>query len=678
MKTTYQHWQLQQDQDRILWLTINRQDASVNSLNREVFDELSAILTVISQDKALAGVVILSGKAKGFIAGADIKQFTEIKTKQEAFTLIRQAQTILDQLAALPVPTVAMIRGFCLGGGLELALACRYRVADDGAATILGLPEVNLGLHPGWGGTVRLPRLIGAPQAMAMMLSGKPVSAVKAARSGLVDAAVPERELEKAARYYILQHPPAHQPKGFDAWSNTAIVRPWLGKIFRNKLAKKVNPAHYPAPFAIIRNWLRDGAAGEKAFINEAHSIAELMVGDTSRQLVRVFFLQDQLKAQAKNIRFKPQHVHVIGAGTMGGDIAAWCAYKGFKVTLQDKTSQQIAPAIQRAYQLFIKKFEQPRLAQAALDRLQPDTQGEGVKHADVVIEAVFEDLAVKQQIFDDLWPKLKPSAILATNTSSILLQDIAQTLANPKQLIGLHYFNPVAKMPLVEVVTTEFTPVEQMQKAASFINQLGHFPLPVSSTPGFLVNRILMPYLLEAMILFEEGVSITAIDQAAKDFGMPMGPILLADKVGLDICLSVANNLAEPFGLTVPPLLATRVQQGHLGAKSGKGFYRYTKQGEPTAASGSGSSKIKPAEITDRLILRLCNEAVACWAEKVVTSADFVDAGMIFGAGFAPFRGGPMEYIRSQGAKNLQEKLQKLAQQYGDRFKPHSGWSAL
>lgn len=673
-ESLYQHWRLNTDSDRILWLTLDRQGASVNSLNREVFAELAAILTGIEQDLP-AGVIILSGKAKGFIAGADIKQFTVIKTADEAFDLIRQAQIILDRLSQLPIPTVALIRGFCLGGGLELALACRYRIAEDSVATQLGLPEVKLGLHPGWGGTVRLPRLIGAPAAMNMMLTGKAISAAAAARSGVVDIAVPERHLEEAARDYILKQPRPHQPRGLAKWSNAHWVRPWLGRVFQQKLAQKVQKEHYPAPFAIIRNWIRDGAEGEKAMVNEARSIAELMMGDTSRELVRAFFLQDQLKAFAKNSRYKPEHIHVIGAGTMGGDIAAWCAYKGFTVTLQDQTPEKIAPAIGRAQRLFVKKYDQPRLVQAALDRLQPDPEGLGVSRADVVIEAVFEDLAVKQAVFKQVEPLLKPQALLATNTSSILLQEIATALTHSQRLIGLHFFNPVAKMLLIEVVCLKSGDDELLSKAAGFVNQLGHLPLPVVSQPGFLINRILMPYLLEAVILHEEGVPVAAIDQAAKNFGMPMGPIELADRVGIDICLSVANHLAPYYGFKIPAKLAAMVNEQHLGVKTGRGFYRYDRQGLPIVHK---AASFPAPDLTDRLILRLCNEAVACWAEKIVASADLLDAGMIYGIGFAPFRGGPIEYIRKTGAQILQEKLLLFSRQYGERFNPHPGWADI
>lgn len=661
----YQHWRLTTDLQRIVWLTLDRKGASVNSLNREIFTELDAILASVEKEPP-SGMVIVSGKSRGFIAGADITQFTEIKTAEQAFDLIRQAQVVLTRLSKLSFPTVAMIRGFCLGGGLELALACRYRIAQNEPATQLGLPEVKLGLHPGFGGTVRLVKLIGAPLAMKVMLTGKPLSAEEAARMGVADCAVPERHLETAARDYVLKPPPPHRPRGLAKWSNADWVRPWLGRYFQRQLTKKVNEAHYPAPFAIIRNWIRDGGRGEKAMIHEAHSIADLMVGPNSRELVRAFFLQDQLKAFAKNVKFKPEYIHVVGAGAMGGDIAACCAHKGFTVTLQDQSPEKIAPAIGRAGKW---------LSRAAMDRLLPDTAGAGVARADVVIEAVFEDLSVKQGVFKNLEPKLKPGALLATNTSSIQLQEIAQVLANPQRLLGLHFFNPVAKMLLVEIVCPEQGGEELIAKAAAFVNQLGHYPLPVLSKPGFLVNRILMPYLLEAVTLHEEGVPIAAIDQAAKEFGMPMGPIELADKVGLDICLLVAEQLAPHYGFTVPEKLRRMVAEKHLGVKTGRGFYHYNREGHPIVHK---AASFPAPDLTDRLILRLCNEAVACWGEKIVANSDLLDAGMIYGVGFAPFRGGPMQYIRQTGAQVLEQQLLTFQQRYGQRFAPSSYWSQL
>ncbi len=680
MSQTYQHWRLETDLDRILWLTLDRANSPVNSLSKAVFDEFEKILTDIKADLPL-GVVIVSGKKKGFIAGADVTQFTELKTQEQAFEVIRQAQLVLDQLEALPIPTLALINGFCLGGGTELALACRYRIACDVPETKIGLPEVKLGIHPGWGGTVRLPLLVGAPSAMQVMLTGNPLSARAAKRMGVVDEALPLRELKRAAVSYMKNPPAKHQPNFLARLSNSALVRPWLGKMFYHQLTKnKVLEAHYPAPFAIIRNWIQDGAQGADAMINEAKSISRLMVGETARNLLRVFFLQNTLKELGKGSQRAIDRVHVVGAGTMGGDIAAFCAYKGLHVTLQDQSAEKIAPAILRASRLFQKKLKQPRLVEAALDRLLPDQQGSGVAQADLIIEAIFENVEVKQKLFQSMESKIKTGAILATNTSSIPLEEIASAL-NHQDLVGIHFFNPVSKMPLVEVVHAENTPASVVQAAAAFVTKIGRFPVVVKSKPGFLVNRVLMPYLMEAMHLLQEGVPMKVIDQAALKFGMPMGPITLADTVGLEVCLSVAEKLTLAYGGQVPSALRDMVSQGQLGVKSGQGFYRYVngKKVESTATSGnSNNTLINEAEIIDRLILCMVNEAVACLHEKIADSADLIDAGMIFGTGFAPFRGGPLHYARTRGVTEIVARLLQFTEQFGERFTPKEGFDQL
>ncbi len=670
----YKHWRTETDKDDILWVFIDREGAAVNSLNREVFDEFEQVISDILEQNP-SSVILASGKKRGFIAGADISQFSSLTNTDEAFELIRHSQLVLDKLEALPMPTVAMISGFCLGGGCEVALACTYRVAEDIPSTRIGLPETNLGIQPGWGGTVRLPKLIGATEAMKIILPGRAVDARKAAKLGMVDAAVPTRELKRAARYYALKKPAKHRPKGMAAISNAPWVRPLLGKLMLKNLSKKAREDHYPAPFAVLRNWIKEGVS-DNAYLTEVKSIAKLLVTNTSRNLVRVFFLQNRLKALAKASKFKPQHVHVIGSGTMGGDIAAWCAYKGFYVTLQDQSAERIAPAIKRAYGLYKKKLKKPRLIQAVMDRLQPDVDGYGIQKADVVIEAIFENLKVKQELLQKIEPQLKPGAILASNTSSIPLDEMGTVLKKPERLVGIHFFNPVAKMQLVEVVHGKNTSVDVVNQALTFVGKISRLPLPVTATPGFLVNRVLMPYLLEAMAIYEEGVSASAIDKAALDFGMPMGPIALADTVGLDICLSVAKILTKYFGGDVPKQLEEMVNEGNLGVKSGSGFYQY-KNGKKIKSKESGGKEASK-DLADRMILRMLNESATCWAEKVVDDTDLLDVGMIFGTGFAPFRGGPIHYAKERGIQDVVDTLTALESKYGERFKPSTAWAAL
>jgi len=673
---SYQNWQQHIDDNHVLWLTIDRDGSAVNSLNRAVIEELDDILDHL--DPSVVGIVIRSGKSTGFIAGADIEQFVALKNEEEAFDLVRQAQHVFDKLADLKISTVAMIDGFCLGGGLELALACKHRVVDDGPKTQLGAPEVKLGLHPGFGGTVRLPQLIGVLPAMKMNLAGNPLSGKAAAKVGLADVAVPKRELERAALYYASHKIAKHKPSLFEDFLTYSSIRPLVAKRLYKQLEQKISRAHYPAPYAIVDNWLSDGATGKDAMIDEAKSIAKLLVGSTSRNLVRVFFLQTRMKALGKGVRFPVKHVHVIGAGTMGGDIAAWCALRGLTVTLQDRLPELIVPAIKRAHDLFVKKLKLPRLVQAAMDRLIADPQGAGVKKADVVIEAVTENLAVKQAIYHAVEPQLKPGAILATNTSSLPLDQLSQVLNKPERLIGIHFFNPVAKMQLVEIVHNESTDPEVVGKAISFVRGIDRLPLPVKSQPGFLVNRVLMPYLMEAMAMLDEGISAATIDKAAVDFGMPMGPIELADTVGLDVLLAIADILMPYYGGTVSERLRQLVASKKLGRKTEEGFYQYNKgKPVPPPVTIDVSAEQKNL-ITDRLILSMVNEAVACLREKIVEDADLLDAGMIFGTGFAPFRGGPIHYAESLGIDHVVSKLHELEGKFGARFKPDQGWEQL
>lgn len=667
--SNYKHWEIQKDDECIIWLGINRQNAAVNTINDEVLDELNSLLQEISQISEAQGLIIYSAKPKGFIAGADIHAFTEFKDPIEAVTFLRKGQTVFSRLEGLSIPTVAMINGFCMGGGLELALACDYRIAVDDKDTRLGLPEVLLGIHPGWGGTVRLPRLIGGFDALSkVILPGTPLAAVKAKQLGIVDDVVPLRQLKRAAVCFIKNKPIKHKPRIRQALTNFSWMRSVLALLLRYGVAKRVRKKHYPAPYAVIDLWHKEGGVGERAYLKEADSVEQLVAhGETSANLIRAFLLRERMKGFAKDHDFKVQCVHVIGAGVMGGDIAAWCALRGLHVSLQDKSYEQIAPAIGRAHSLYKKKLKQPRLVQAAMDRLVADPEGQGVARADVIIEAVFENLEVKQVIMKHVEAKAKSGAIIATNTSSIPLDEISKVMVDPSRLVGIHFFNPVAKMELIEIVSSAKTAKAVSQRACSFVGQIGRLPLPVKSSPGFLINRVLMPYLMECVQLLDEGYNGEEIDKAAKAFGMMMGPVELADTVGLDVCLAVAENLTTHFRGSVPDRLRQMVEEGKLGRKTGQGFYRY-KNGKPI------KQKIKDNkpdnDIADRLILRMVNEAAACLREKVVADSDLLDGGMIFATGFAPFRGGPMNYAKHFSHNKLNELFNKLERQYGDRFK--------
>ena len=443
----------------------------------------------------------------------------------------------------------------------------------------------------------------------------------------------------------------------------------------KKQVAKKASRQHYPAPYAILDVWCQHYGNNRRMMEEEANSVARLIQGDTVRNLIRVFFLQTRLKGLGDKKSFQPRHIHVIGAGVMGGDIAAWCALRGFTVTLQDREPKFLSNAIARANKLFSRRIRIPHERNAALDRLIPDCHGYGVEKADVVIEAIFEDLKAKHEIYRDIEPRMKADAVLATNTSSIPLEDLATVLKQPERLVGIHFFNPVAMMPLVEIVKTSQSSDQIIDQAIAFTLHIGKLPLPVKSSPGFLVNRILMPYLVEAIFLYDEGTAPEAIDKAATDFGMPMGPVELADAVGLDICHSVAENLSNAFSIKVPDGLDKFVKANKLGKKTGSGFYQY-KKGK--ALKNNDADMGDQKMIQNRLLFRLLNEAAACLDEKIVEEIDLLDAGIVFGTGFAPFRGGPLNYSRQYGVDSITDEMKALGEKYGERFNPVDGWKLV
>ena len=664
------NWSLQIDADRIAWLTCDMAQSSANVLSGDMVRELSAKLTEIAAQRP-HGLVVQSAKPSGFIAGADIKEFVKIRTPEEGYELVRAGQSVMQQLADLPCPSVAAIRGFALGGGLELALACTYRVGADDAALSLGLPEVMLGIHPGFGGTVRGVQLIGVRAALELMLKGRPFRAGRALSAGLLDELVPPAELSARAKAILLRRPARQKPPLIDRLMNLGAVRPLIADRMRATLRHSARRDHYPAPYAIVDLWQRHGARGAGAYEAEARSISELMCSPSSRNLVRVFFLQDRLKGLGGESKAEFKHLHVIGAGVMGGDIAAWSAYRGMTVTLQDRSEELVRPALERAKTLFEKRLKDPAAAAAATARLRMDIQGDGVAEADVVLEAIFENIEAKQSLYAALEPKLKASAILATNTSSIRIETLSQNLSDPARLVGIHFFNPVAQLQLVEIVQGAATRGQVVKDALRFARKLDKLPLPCKSAPGFVVNRILTPYVNEALFALENGVRPELIDRAATDFGMPMGPIELTDVVGLDISLNVGRVLSEAFNREIPPILIKLVDEKKLGRKSGQGFYRW-QDGKPQKSDAR--DLVIPADLQDRLILPLLNEAVACLREGTVADADLLDAGAVFATGFAPFRGGPLQYAKDRGIDNVVRRLHELAGLYGERFRPDSG----
>ena len=671
----FRHWRSERDAEGIVTLTLDRADRAVNALNRAVLDELQEIVERLSFEPP-RGVVIHSAKPAGFAVGADLDEFAEFEKAGTVLDQIENGQRIYQQLARLKCPTVLAIHGHCMGGGTEMALACRYRVAARDPSTKIGLPEIKLGLHPGWGGTARLPRLIGAPHALEFMLTGRNASAENAKAIGIVDAlAAPELLVESAKD--IIRHP-RRRPiaQRFIAWAtNIWPARQILAPIVRKQTAAKARPDQYPAPFALIELWRRGGSNIRQRLKLEARSMAKLADTPTCRHLIRVFFLQERLKGLGGSVDSGIRRVHVVGAGVMGGDIAAWCALRGFDVTLQDREMKYVAPALERARELFTKRLKTPDRIDPAVGRLKADVEGSGIATADLAIEAIFENLEAKQDLYRKTEPAMKADALLATNTSSIPLDELRTAVRKPARFLGLHYFNPVALMPLVEIVRHDQLDPANEKRALAFCKAIDKLPVPVKGTPGFLVNRILMPYLLEAMRIYQEGVPGPVIDKAAKKFGMPMGPIELADTVGLDVAASVGKELGPFLGLEIPNALDDLAKSGKRGRKDGQGLYTW-ENGKPKKPEVD-PRYVAPADLEDRLILPMLNEAVACLNDRVVDDADLLDAGVIFGTGFAPFRGGPIQYIRETGPDALVAKLTALAQQHGDRFKPRPGWDA-
>ncbi|MCW8807366.1 MAG: 3-hydroxyacyl-CoA dehydrogenase NAD-binding domain-containing protein, partial [Rhodanobacter sp.] len=581
----FNHWGTSEQDDGIVVLTLDRAHSSVNAISRAVLDELEQIVERLAIEKP-NGVILHSAKPSGFAVGADIKAFVEYARHDTVLENIEHGQRVYESLARLACPTVAAIHGTCMGGGTELILACHQRIAVDDDRTRIALPEVMLGIHPGWGGTARLPRLVGATDALPLMLTGRSLSARRALALGVVDKLAGADELLAQARM-MLRHPhPRPFARRARAWAtNTWLARQILAPMMLRQTAAKVRKEHYPAPFAMIEVWKRGSSDIRQRLKLEARSVARLAQTPTAWNLIRIFFLQERLKAQAGGTDPGIRHVHVVGAGVMGGDIAAWSALKGFEVTLQDREMKFIQPALDRARQLYEKKLKTPeKVAEAGL-RLRADVEGNGVASADLVIEAIYEDAEAKRELYARIEPQFQADEILASNTSSIPLNTLRSELKAPQRFLGLHFFNPVAQMPLIEVVRHDRLDPLVERRALAFCKAIGKLPVAVKGTPGFLVNRILMPYLLEALRLYSEGVPGPVLDREARKFGMPMGPIELADTVGLDVCASVGRELAPFLGLELPPGLNTTFEPGRRGKKDGQGLYLW-RDGKPQKPS--------------------------------------------------------------------------------------------
>lgn len=644
----FAHWQIERDAEDIVWLALDRQGETTNSLSEAVIRELGDIVSELEANTP-AGLVVSSAKEGSFILGADIREFDNFDNASDVTEKIKQGHDVFARLENLPCHKVASVHGFCLGGGLELALCCDYIIALNVPETRFGLPEVKLGIFPGLGGTTRLTERVGGLAGMQLMLTGRMLRAGAARGMGVIDELVDEfSSLKWSARRAILKKR-RRRPLSIAAnLTNRLPFRTALAAVLKKKTAEKANPDHYPAPFRMISLWNKHRDNRRRMFDGEAREVGELMVSDTAKNLRRIFFLTERMKGLGKASDFKVRRVHVVGAGVMGGDIAAWCVLQGMEVTLQDREMKYIEPALKRAKSLFKKRLKKKPAVLAAQGRLIADVDGDGVPLADVIIEAIYEDADAKRALYAAIEPRMAEHAVLATNTSALPLEELSKNLEQPSRLIGLHFFNPVAKMPLVEVVHGQGTDDAMITRGCSFASQINRFPLPTKSAPGFLVNRVLAPYLMEAFTLMLEGIEKDTIDAAAIRFGMPMGPIELADVVGLDVCMKVAETLATGDVEAQRHLLQQKLDDKTLGKKTGRGFYIWSK-GKPDRRSIDMNSPYGD-QMAERLMKPFLAECQAASAEGIVEDDDLLDAGIIFGTGFAPFRGGPMQYLRDRG----------------------------
>ncbi len=683
-------------EDGIGWLVLDLPGEPVNKITRAVRHELDEALDRLVADKEIRAVVLISGKPDSFIAGADIDEFVALKSREEAYELVRSGQALVNRLERLGKPIVAAINGACLGGGLEAALACTYRIASDDPKTRIGLPEVQLGIIPAAGGCQRLPRLIGVRAALDVILAGKQLAARRAYRVGIVDELVPRAILEevalKAAKRLAGGWKPKRHRRGA---ADLALDRNPLGRrvvygTAKNQLLKKTR-GHYPAPEAAlsaVQHGMKHGI--ESGLDMEAAFFAELAVDDVSRRLVQIFFATAALKKDPGVEGDAPDPVPIsnlgiVGAGFMGAGIGGVAvAQAGVDVRFRDTDFDRVAKGLEGARKILKGRLERRRIDKyeyRRLDRLLSGSTGyESFRRLGLVIEAVFEDLDVKHEVMRAIEENVRDDCIIASNTSTIPIARIAQVADRPERVLGMHFFSPVAKMPLLEVIVTDKTAPWVTVSAVAFGRKIGKTVIVVQDQPGFWVNRILGPYLNEASRLLQEGVTVEHIDKAMTKFGFPVGPVTLLDEVGLDVARKAAEVLHEAFGERMEPRgsILRMIEDGRLGRKSGSGFYRYEKgkklEVDETAyeiIEAAASSKVPREDVAQRLVYAMLNEAARALDEGVVRSPRDGDVGAIFGIGFPPFLGGPLRHLDEIGAKGAVATLQRLAETYGDRFAP-------
>lgn len=682
-------------EDQIGVITMDIAGESMNVLKAAFADEIQQLLAEIKSNSQLKGLVFISGKPDSFIAGADITMLDGCKTAAEAEEIGRMGQQMFAQLEQLPIPLVAAIHGPCLGGGLELALACHARVASSDNKTVLGLPEVQLGLLPGSGGTQRLPRLIGVQKALDMILTGKQLRAAQAKKAGLVDEVVPNSILLEAAVKRALKGKPQREPVKLNLVGKVLERTPFGRNVLFSQAEKqtlKKTQGNYPAPLKIlqviktgIENGMQAGLAAE------AKAFGELCMTPESAALRILFFATTQMKKESGAGDAKPLKVRkaaVLGGGLMGGGIANVTATKGgIAVRLKDINQQGIANALKYSYSLLEKKLKRRFISKAELQKqmslITGTTDYSGFHDVDIVVEAVFEDLALKQQMVADIEQHCAEHTVFASNTSSLPIAQIAAKASRPENVIGLHYFSPVDKMPLVEVIAHDKTSAQTIATTVAFARKQGKTPIVVKDGAGFYVNRILALYMNEAAAMLLEGEPVEKLDKALVKFGFPVGPVTLLDEVGIDVGAKISPILASELGerFTAPAAFDKLLSDGRKGKKSEKGFYLYGKNSKKgkkqvdesvyTVLGVTPAPRLNSEEISSRCMVQMLNEAVRCLEEGIIASARDGDIGAIFGIGFPPFLGGPFRYIDQMGAAALVAQLRNLESRFGSRFTP-------
>ena len=670
-------------EDGICVLTFDRPGSAANIFDVRALTELGEELDFVERAMSLKGVVFISAKKSIFVAGADLKSMSEA-TPDQIRTMIELGQTVFNRIAALPIPTAAAIHGAAVGGGCEIALACDYRVASPARTTKIGLPETQIGLLPAWGGSTRLPRLIGLPRALDIILAGKSLAAKRALQCGLVDELAPAEYLLKAAVNKISQGKPQRKSH---ALMNNALVARFIAARVRPQLLRKTR-GHYPAVTKALEVVTRGiSRSVPDSLARERDGILELVQGEVCRNLIRIFLLQERakkltvLRSDTKTIA----RTAVIGAGVMGAGIAQWISARQTPVILRDISVEQVAKGMSTIGKLYRdgtkRQVFTPLEARQGLDRVTPAPTEVPLRNIDLVVEAAVEQLDLKKKIFARLAELASDETILATNTSALSVSEIAATVHRPERVVGLHFFNPVHRMQLVEIVAAKQTAPEVLQRTLQFVQRIGKLPVVVQDSPGFVVNRILMPYLIEAGNLFEAGASITDLDEAMLDFGMPMGPMRLLDEVGTDVSLHVAQTLAVAFGdrLKIPAHLCEMIKAGLLGRKNGCGYYRHEKSkrearpnpGVAAYVNNEQARMLSRDELRERMVLLMVNEAARCVEERIVNEPADVDFAMIMGTGFAPFRGGPLRHADSTGIGKIAGLMERLADSGATHFAP-------